>query len=177
HGLAEERLGGAGSQTVRNGDHLVGGLECSRADQHCDLPALIEHLGGTPELRLVGHYPWPRETDPRVQGAMGAGWLLIRHLLQVVGQDDGSDAPLTESGADGAIHQMTDLGRRRRLLYEGAGHVLEEACEVDLLLVMAAHGRTRLLAGDGEHRHVIEARVVEAGHEMRGARTRSRDAD
>ena len=57
------------------------------------------------------------------------------------------------------------------------GDVGEHAVEVQLLLVAAAaHGRFGL-AADGEHRHVVELGVVEAGDQVGGARTAGREAD
>ncbi len=41
---------------------------------------------------------------------------------------------------------------------------------------MAAECGARLLAGDRKHRHVIEPRVVEPGHEVRSTRPGSGDA-
>src|ERR1051326_391074 len=95
----------------------------------------------------------------------------------IVGQNDCGDATLADCDAHRAIDQMPDLRRRRGLLDKGAGDVLEQAREIDLLLIMAAHGIARLLSGDGQHRHVIEPRVIEAGDEVRGARTGCGDAD
>src|SRR6185503_7336053 len=46
----------------------------------------------------------------------------------------------------------------------------------ELLLVMAAERRPRLLAGDRQHRHVIEPRIVKSGDEMRRAGPGRRDA-
>ena len=63
-----------------------------------------------------------------------------------------------------------------RLLDERAGDVLEHADQVDFLLIMAAERGARLLAGDREHRHVIEPRVIKAGDQMRRAGTRCGDA-
>ena len=76
-----------------------------------------------------------------------------------------------------AIDQMTHLRGDGGLLDECAGHVLEQARQIDFLLIMAADRGARLLAGDREHRHVIEARVVKAGDQVRGAGARRRDAD
>ncbi len=54
---------------------------------------------------------------------------------------------------------------------------LNSDSQIDFLLVMAAHRVARLLAGDGEHRHMIEPRVIEPGDQMRCAGTGRRDAD
>ena len=55
--------------------------------------------------------------------------------------------------------------------------VLEQALEVDLLLVVAAHAGPRLLADDRQHRLVVELGVVEPVQEMNRAGARGRQAD
>ncbi len=108
---------------------------------------------------------------------MLAGWFLVGQLLQVVGQDDGGHPPLSDGGADRPVDQVADLRGRRGLLDEGPGHVLEQALEVDLLLVVPSDGGAGLLAADGQHWHVVQARVVEAGDQVRGPGTGGRHAD
>jgi hypothetical protein len=61
------------------------------------------------------------------------------------------------------------------LLHKCAGDILEQRWKVDLLLIMAAERGAGLLPGDGEHRHVVEARVIKPGHQMRGAGSGGRD--
>ena len=117
------------------------------------------------------------EADPGMDRAVLARRLLDTVLLQIVRQDDRGHAPLAEGNAHGAIDEMADLGGRGGLLDERAGDVLEQARQIDFLLIVAADRVARLLAGDGEHRHVVEPRVVEAGDQMRCARPRGRDAD
>ena len=53
-----------------------------------------------------------------------------------------------------------------------AGDVLEEAEQVDLLLVAAAHRGAVGLADDRDHRHVVELGVVQAVEQVDGARAR-----
>ncbi len=108
---------------------------------------------------------------------MLAGRLLERQILQVVGQDDGGGPPFTQRNADGPVDQMADLRRRRGLFDEGAGDILHQALEIDFLLVVASEGGAGLLAADGQHRLVVEAGVVEAGDQVRGARAGGGDAD
>ena len=60
------------------------------------------------------------------------------------------------------VRHLVDLRRYARLLHEGAGHVLEQRLQVHFLLVVRAERRARLLADDGEHRGVIQPRIVEA---------------
>ncbi len=108
---------------------------------------------------------------------MGAGRLAVFGFLQVVGQDDGGDPALADGDADRPVDQMAHLRRRAGLLDEGAGDVLEHRRQVQFLLVMPAQGGKRLLAGDGEHRHMVHARIVEAGQQVRGAGAGGGDAD
>ncbi len=49
-------------------------------------------------------------------------------------------------------------------------HVLEEADQIDLLLIVAAQGAARLLANQGDHRLMIELGVVQAIQQVDGAR-------
>ena len=55
--------------------------------------------------------------------------------------------------------------------------VLEQRDQVDLLLVVAAERRARLLADDRDDRRVVELRVVEAVQEVDRARPRGGEAD
>ena len=52
----------------------------------------------------------------------------------------------------------------------------DETEDVGLLEGVAAHERRRHLAGDGDHRDAVHVRAGETGDEIRGARTRCRDA-
>ena len=72
---------------------------------------------------------------------------------------------------------MAHLRRRARLLHEVAGDVPEHRRQVELLLVVPTERGAGLLPGDREHRLMVEAGVVEAGDQMRGAGTRGRNAD
>ena len=54
---------------------------------------------------------------------------------------------------------------------------LNIARQIDFLLIMAAERIARLLAGNGEHRHVIEPRVIKAGDQVRCAGARRGNAD
>ena len=72
---------------------------------------------------------------------------------------------------------MAHLRRRAGLLHEGAGHVLEHADQIDFLLIVAAERRAGLLPGDGQHRHVVHPRVVQAGDQVRRTGARGRHAN
>ena len=68
------------------------------------------------------------------------------------------------------VDQMAHLRRHAGLFHESAGHVLEHRCQIEFLLIVPAERCPRLLAGDGHHRHVVHAGIVQAGDQMRGAR-------
>ena len=147
------------------------------ADQDRHLFAGVQHIGGAAKVSVERHGPGRREADARMQGAVLARRVLIRLVLKVVGKDERRHPALPERDADGAVDQVPDLRRLRRLLHKGAGDVLVQAGKVDFLLVVAAEGVSRLLARDREHRHVIEPRVVQPRDEMRRAGARSRETD
>ncbi len=106
-----------------------------------------------------------------------AGRVLVSRLLEIVWQHHGRDTVFAERNPDGSVDQMAHLRGHRRLVHERARHVLVHADEVDLLLVVPSHRVARLLAGNGEHRHVIEPGVVEPGDQVRSARSRGGEAD
>jgi hypothetical protein len=105
-----------------------------------------------------------------------ASRLPISLFLQVVREHDHGDPPIAESNANGPINQMPHLRRRRCLLHEGAGDILEQADEIHFLLIVAANRVAGLLTYDCQDRHMIKARVVKAGYQVRSAGARGRDA-
>ena len=156
HGLTEQRLGDAGAQSIGDCDDLIGRVERARADQDRDFLAGVQHVGGLAQLALVGDDFRRLIADARMQRAMGARRLLVFQVLQIVGKDQRRHPPLGDGDAHRAIGQMAYLRRHRRGVDECAGDILEQRRQVDLLLVMAAERRARLLSGDRQHRHVIE---------------------
>ena len=66
--------------------------------------------------------------------------------------------------------EMPDLRRRGRHVHVLMRDILEERDKIDLLLVIAAERRARLLADDGHHRLVIHLRVVKSIEQMDRAR-------
>lgn len=70
---------------------------------------------------------------------------------------------------------MADLGWGAGLLDERAGNVLEQAHQVQFLLVMPTQRVARLLAADCEDGHVVHACVIQAGDQVRRPRARRRD--
>ena len=73
HVLAQERLGHAGAEELGCLDHLVGGAVGALADQHHDLPALVEDCGGPVEVGLGRQHPGTRVPDARIHGAVLPG--------------------------------------------------------------------------------------------------------
>ena len=49
-GLAEQRLGGAGSEPIGDGDDFVGRVQRAGADQYRDFLAGVEHVGGAAQV-------------------------------------------------------------------------------------------------------------------------------
>ena len=84
---------------------------------------------------------------------------------------------MLERDAHRAVDQVAHLRGRRRHVNVFTGDILEQADEVDLLLVVAAESRALLLPDDGEHRLVVHLRVVEAVQQVDRARPRDGDAD
>ncbi len=109
--------------------------------------------------------------------------MLVRRLLDrlqrrdVVRHDDARDRSLVERDPHRAVDQMADLRRLHRHVHVLVCDVLEERLQVDLLLVVAAERRARLLADDRDDRLMVELRVVEAVQKMDRARARGRHAD
>ena len=102
----------------------------------------------------------------------------FRHVLflQIVGKYERGDAVVALGDPHCAVHQMAHLRRDHGIAGECSRHVLEHRGHVEFLLVMRAHGGARLLADDGQHRHVVHPRIVEPGQQMRGAGARGRQA-
>ena len=113
-----------------------------------------------------------------MQRAVFAGRRLIRHILQIVRQDDRRDLALGDRHAYSTVDEMAHLRRRRSPASTKAPATsLNIETQIEFLLVVAAERGAGLLPGDREHRHVIHSRVVKAGDQMRGAGPRRRDAD
>ena len=70
----------------------------------------------------------------------------------------------------------TCAGARGLLNESSPATSLNSESEVDFLLVVAADRGARLLADDGQHRLMVEPRVVETGDQVRRARAGGRDA-
>ena len=94
-------------------------------------------------------------------------------LLHVVGKDHHGHAALGLGDAHRPVDQMPRLLGHHADLDE-LRDVLHQRREVDLLLVMAAQRRARLLTHDRHHRLAVELGVVQSVQQMDGARSRGR---
>jgi hypothetical protein len=103
----------------------------------------------------------------------------IYHLLflQIIGKDERGDAVVSLGDPNRAIDQVAHLRRNHGIAGERARHVLEHRRHVEFLLIMRPHRRARLLPDDGQHRHMVEPRIVQACQKMRGARPRGRETN
>jgi hypothetical protein len=153
-------------------------VACSAlADQHGHALAGIEHLGRAPQVGFLRQDLGRRVADARKDAAMLADRRGHRvHLLHVVRHDYAGHGAFGHGDAHRAIDQMTHLRGRRAHLDVVAGDVLEQAEQVDLLLVVAAERRPFLLADDRDHGRVIEPGVVQAVQEVDRARAGGRHA-
>ena len=126
--LAQQRLGHAGAEPVRDRDHLVGRVQAAGADQHGDFLALVQHLGGRLRARRIsGTLLSAGKPDAGMRGAVRQRRILVGHQLQVVGQNDAGDGPLVLRDAHRAIHHVAHLTRHCADGDVLAGHILEQA--------------------------------------------------
>ena len=103
--------------------------------------------------------------------------ILIGEFLQVVGHDDAGDGSARGGDANGAIDQMPHLAGHAGHRDEVRRDVLEQRLQIHFLLIMRADRGARLLADDGDDRHVVHLRVVEPVQQMDRARTGGRVAE
>ena len=176
---AVERARDAAAQQVGDLDHLVGGLARALADQHRDLGACVEDLGGAAQVRVARDNVRAGDRPARVDRAVHARRLLERLLLDVGGHDHAGHRARRLRDPVGAVDHVRRLGGGGDLDAVLARHVLEQHLQVDLLLVVGAEGDRLLLADDRDHRLVVELGVVEPVEQMDrpGARGGHADAD
>ena len=103
--LAEQRLRDARAEQLRDLDHLVAGVQRALADEHRDLLAGVQDLGGALEVVVRRDDDRARVADARVDRAV-----LVRrrrrprsHRAEVVRDDDAGDRALVERDPDGAV--------------------------------------------------------------------------
>ena len=99
----------------------------------------------------------------------GASYGKLEH---VGGEDEAGRGLLADRDPDRPVDQVGQLLRHRAHLHVVAADVLEQAEQIDLLLVRAAHRRALGLADDGDHRHVVELGVVQPVEQVHRARAR-----
>ncbi len=97
-------------------------------------------------------------------------------LLHVLREDEAGHAALGPRDAKSAIDDMPDLHGAHRVLHVFVRDVLEQAVEVDFLLVVAPHRAAGRLTHDRHDGDVIHLGVVEAVEQMNGARPGRRHA-
>ncbi len=164
------------TQFFRDRQHRIAGSQGACAHQDGDALALVEHLGGTLQIVRLRQDARLLITDAGMHRAVLACRRGISLLLQIVGQQQRGHAALTQRGTHRTVHQMPHLGGHAGLLHKRTGHVLEQGGQVDFLLIVAAQRGTCLLPRNCQHRHVIQARIVQTGQQVRGARPRGGDA-
>ena len=125
--LAEQRLGDAGAEPVGDRDDLVGGAQRAGADQDRDLLAGVEHVGGAPQVGLVGHDLAAPRSRRRNAPCRAPRRLLVGISCRSLGRTIAVTRRSRQRDADGAVDEMAHLRRRGGLLDERAGHILEQA--------------------------------------------------
>jgi hypothetical protein len=135
-------------------------VERALADEDGNPVPGVQYLGSAAHVVLGRHDARRDMTDSRVDRPVRMLGLRGVHRLNVVGNDDAGHRPLGVGDAQRPVDEVSNL-----LGFGGHVHVLvrdvlEQRQEVDLLLVAAPEGGTRLLADDREHRLVIELGVV-----------------
>mmetsp|Transcript_3251 Transcript_3251/g.7180 ORF Transcript_3251/g.7180 Transcript_3251/m.7180 type:complete len:229 (-) Transcript_3251:145-831(-) len=151
----------------------------ARVEAYRDDDALARHLepcGDLPDRRgvTVGQ---PRALTDRGR-ACGAEVLrcLDHHPLDVHGHGDVDADALRECDGHRVAHDRHELQRVRYRHAVGEAARREQARLIDVLELAVRCVGARLGAGDGNHRHLVELRVEQAGGEVGGARARGGDA-
>jgi hypothetical protein len=122
----------------------------------------VEHAGGGLQRLGLRHQRDAGAAEPAVDRAVRTRRLLHRvELLQIARQDDAGDRALVVGDPHRPVDEVAHLRGHQAHVHVLVGHVLEEAQEVDLLLVVAAHRHARRLPDDGHHRLVVGLGVVE----------------
>ena len=106
---------------------------------------------------------------PGMREAMRVLRLLPGLILKIFGQDQHRHAIIRFRDSHAAIHQMTQLRGRRRLLNK-ARHIAEDAIQIQFLLIGRAAGGRFRLACNRDNRHMIHLRVIQASQQMCGTR-------
>lgn len=99
---------------------------------------------------------------------MGGG--RVFQLLHVVRDDERGRRPPGQSRPDRAVQHVGQLFGHGNHLDVVAGHVLEQAQQVDFLLIGAAHRAAAGLPDDRQNRYPVKFGVVEAVEQMNRTR-------
>jgi hypothetical protein len=177
HRAAVEGLGHAGAEQLGDLAELRARVLGALPDEHGDLLAGVEDLGGVLQVGRLGHEDGAR---PRRLGgehrAVRARRVGVLELLDVVGDDDAGRRVRGLGDAHRAVDQVRRLAGDHAGGHELRGDVLVEDLQVDLLLEVGAQRQPRLLADDGHDRLVVELGVVEAVEQVDRARAGRRHA-
>ena len=170
HVLAQQGLGHPGTEQV--GDLLDLGARGPRPLSHEDGHLLtgVEDLGRPVDPRRVGGDRRPLLVHARRDHLEGVCRRAVVELLDVVRDDDGRRGPTGAGDPDGPVDDVGQLFGDRHHVDVVARDVLEQADEVDLLLVVAAHRAAVGLADDRDDRDVVELGVVQPVEQMDGSR-------
>ena len=150
-GAAVQRLGHPGTEELGDLQDLLLGADGALADQHRHALSGVEEVGGALQVGVARADHRLEEPDRRRDRSVGAGRLGVLGLLDVVGHDHAGDRARRLGDAHGAVDQVRGLLGGDAHLHELAGHVLEQAGEVDLLLEVGSQRHAGLLADDRHH--------------------------
>lgn len=176
--MSQQRLGHAGAQQFSGLAHFRAGLQRARPDQHGDPFAVVEDVCGIAQGGLARHAGMRGQAYARRHGPMFAGGRLHRRqILHIVWKNDAGHAAPLQGDAHGAVDHVARLFGGRGHLHVIVRHVLEQADQVDFLLVVAAQGAAGLLADQGHDGLMVQLGVVQAIQQMDGAGTGGRQAD
>ena len=170
HVLAQQGLRGARTEQVGRLGEFGVRPPGPGADQHRDLGAGVEDVGGPPDGVVVRGDLRKVETEAGRHHLEGVGRWRVRQLLHVGGDDEGRRRTLRERGADGAVEDVGQLLGHVHGLHVVGGHVLVQARQVHLLLIGAAHRAPVGLPDDRYHGNVVQLGVVEAVEQVDRAR-------
>ena len=175
-GLAQQRLGDAAPEHIGEFDQFLLRTDRTGTDQHRDFRTRVEHIGGQPQMSVVGHGAHRDVAHARLRESM-----LVRrhrhrvHELHVVRHNDACDRAFGGGDADRAIDDVRGLRGRHDRLRVGR-HVLEKRVQIHFLQIIAAERGGRLLSNQRNNRHVIEFRVIKTRQQMNRTGARGCDA-
>ena len=161
HRLAEQRLRHRRAEQVGGALELRPCAEGAAPGEDGDARRGVQDLGGSIELFIARE---PAAFEPLVWDVLGlvalrARRILERLLLDVVGDRQVGDAALRQGGAAGETCHVLHMRGVCDLGVED-GDVVEDPRQVDVLLGEGFDQVVKLLAGNREHRRLIEPGIV-----------------